>query len=93
MEPEKTGMSVRPMEVRRERALEVTLGMEALPWTVEIWVFLAAVLGREEGSLPTPRSSSFGCSAARIIANASWRLQYLSYLSFGELKNEGITTS
>lgn len=49
VEPEKTGMSVRPMEVRRERALEVTLGMEALPWTVEIWVFLAAVLGRRKG--------------------------------------------
>lgn len=79
MEPEKTGISVLPMEVRRQRALEVTLGMEALPWTVEIWVLLAAVL--EGGSSLTPRSSRFGCSAARIIANASWRTQYLSYLS------------
>lgn len=35
-EPEKTGMSVRPMAVRMERALAVTLGIEALPWTVEI---------------------------------------------------------
>lgn len=39
-------MSVRPMEVRRERALEVTLGMEALPWTVEILDFLSCSLGK-----------------------------------------------
>lgn len=36
-------MSVRPMEVRRERALEVTLESEELPWTVEIWGPLAVV--------------------------------------------------
>lgn len=40
------------MEVRRERALEVTLGMEALPWTVEIWVLLAAALEGGGAHLP-----------------------------------------
>jgi hypothetical protein len=75
------------MAVNKERALRVTFGREALPWTVEIWGALAGV-EREGNHRRTPRSSKQGCSAARIIAKASCFGQF-EVMEVAELSGEG----